>query len=79
MIFHPPKEYMKDDVTGEPLVHRPNDSGKVFRERLSIYHQRIGPITDYYKRKGIWRQVDGTPGPIPVFNSILNALDKDSS
>lgn len=73
-IFHPPKEYMKDDITGEPLVHRSDDTVDTTRERLSIYNQRVSPISDYYKRKGIWREVDGSSGPVQVHSSIMNAI-----
>lgn len=75
-IFHPPKQHMKDDITGEPLTHRPDDTVKNTRERSSIYREHLSPISDYYKRKGIWREVDGSSGPIEVCDSIMNAIHR---
>ncbi|KAJ9247691.1 hypothetical protein DTO207G8_7921 [Paecilomyces variotii] len=78
-IFHPPKEYMKDDITGEPLVHRPDDTVRNMRDRLNIYRERMTLIPDYYKRKGIWREVDGSQGEGQVFNSILREIEREGS
>ena len=49
IIFNPPKEEGKDDVTGEPLVQRDDDKEATVRKRLEVYHDQTEPLIDYYK------------------------------
>lgn len=49
LSYHPPKIFGKDDVTGEPLVQRDDDSEITVRKRLAIYHQQTEPLINYYK------------------------------
>ena len=46
--FNPPKVAGKDDVTGEPLVQRPDDVEETVRNRLETYHSQTKPLVDYY-------------------------------
>ncbi len=46
--FNPPKVAGKDDVTGEPLVQRDDDSEETVRKRLAVYHDQTEPLIDYY-------------------------------
>lgn len=48
--FNPPKESGKDDVTGEPLVQRDDDSEETVRKRLAVYHEQTEPLIDYYSK-----------------------------
>ena len=50
VIYNPPKEEGKDDVTGEPLVQRDDDKEDVVRKRLDVYHAQTEPLVDYYKK-----------------------------
>ena len=49
IMFNPPKEEGKDDVTGEPLVQRDDDKEETVRKRLEVYHDQTEPLIDYYK------------------------------
>ena len=49
IIYNPPKEEGKDDVTGEPLVQRDDDKEEVVRKRLDVYHAQTEPLVAYYK------------------------------
>jgi len=75
-IFNPPKEAMKDDVTGEPLIQRSDDNAETLKKRLSTYHQQTAPVVDYYKDKGIWRGVDASQEPGVVWKQLLGIFDK---
>lgn len=33
---------MKDDITGEPLEHRKDDTEEVLRQRLAVYYKQAG-------------------------------------
>lgn len=49
VIFNPPKVEGKDDVTGEDLIQRADDSEETVRNRLSIYHDQTQPLVAFYK------------------------------
>ena len=49
IIFNPPKEEGKDDVTGEDLIQRDDDQKETVRKRLDVYHAQTEPLIDYYK------------------------------
>jgi len=48
VIYNPPKEEGKDDVTGEPLMQRDDDTEETVRKRLAIYHDQTKPLVGYY-------------------------------
>jgi adenylate kinase len=50
-FFNPPKVEGKDDVTGEPLVHRADDTEDKLRTRLNEFHSKTQPVLEYYKSK----------------------------
>ncbi|MFC6276778.1 adenylate kinase [Psittacicella hinzii] len=47
--FNPPKVEGKDDVTGEDLVTRADDTPEVVVNRLEVYHNQTKPLVDYYR------------------------------
>jgi adenylate kinase len=49
IVFNPPKEEGKDDVTGEPLVQRDDDKEETVKKRLDVYHDQTEPLIGYYK------------------------------
>jgi adenylate kinase len=73
--FNPPKEPMKDDVTGEPLVQRSDDNAEALKKRLVTYHKQTSPVVDYYKKTGIWTGVDASQEPGQVWKMMLNILE----
>lgn len=48
--FNPPRVAGIDDVTGEPLVQRPDDREDTVRERLRVYHAQTKPLVEFYQR-----------------------------
>ena len=50
--FNPPKTPGVDDVTGEPLVQRPDDNEETVKKRIETYHSQTKPLVDYYIRWG---------------------------
>lgn len=53
-IYHlenkPPKTAGVDDVTGEPLIQRKDDTEETVRKRLDVYHKQTEPLVDFYKK-----------------------------
>ena len=76
-VFNPPKQDMKDDVTGEPLIQRSDDNEDSLKKRLVTYHQQTAPVTDYYRKRGIWKSVDASQEPGAVWNSLLKTFGED--
>ncbi|RSL54407.1 adenylate kinase [Fusarium duplospermum] len=74
--FNPPKEYMKDDITGEPLIQRSDDNAEALKKRLVTYHKQTEPVVGYYKKTGIWHGVDASQEPGQVWKSMLNILNE---
>lgn len=77
-LFNPPKEEMRDDVTGEPLIQRSDDNAETLKKRLVTYHQQTSPVVDYYKKKGIWQGVDASQEPGQVWKTLLGIFDEKS-
>ncbi|HCN65903.1 MAG TPA: adenylate kinase [Pseudomonas sp.] len=50
IAHNPPKVEGKDDVTGEDLVQRKDDTEETVRHRLSVYHSQTKPLVDFYQK-----------------------------
>ncbi|PAV49091.1 adenylate kinase [Pseudomonas sp. HAR-UPW-AIA-41] len=50
VIHNAPKVAGKDDVTGEDLIQRPDDSEETVRKRLALYHEQTKPLVDFYSK-----------------------------
>jgi adenylate kinase len=48
MEHNPPKAAGFDDVTGEPLIQRPDDKEETIRTRLAVYDEQTSPLIAYY-------------------------------
>ncbi|XP_042588171.1 GTP:AMP phosphotransferase AK3, mitochondrial [Cyprinus carpio] len=58
--FNPPKKPGLDDVTGEPLVQRDDDSPETVSRRLKDYERQTQPVLEYYRSKGVLETFSGT-------------------
>ena len=83
VIYNPPKEEGKDDVTGEPLVQRDDDREETVKSRLKVYHEQTAPLIDYYSswsKSGdeaapVYVRVDGIGAVEEIRDQIFSALD----
>lgn len=48
VVFNPPKDDGLDDVTGEALVQRADDTEETVSKRLGIYHDQTKPLIGFY-------------------------------
>ncbi len=49
IAHNPPKEEGIDDVTGEPLIQRADDTEETVRSRLGVYHDQTKPLVKFYQ------------------------------
>lgn len=78
-IFNPPKEAMKDDITGEPLIQRTDDNAETLKKRLTTYHEQTSPVVAYYQKTGIWKPIDASQEPGQVWKSLLGVFGEEKS
>lgn len=76
ILFNPPKVEGKDDDTGEDLIQRDDDKEEAIKHRLEVYTSQTQPLIDYYKNKGLIRDVKTSNAmqPEEVFEAVKNAL-----
>jgi adenylate kinase len=71
-----PKKEGICDKCGAELILRNDDKPETVKNRLSVYHDQTQPLIEYYSKKGILKEVDGTKAMNEVFNSIVDILSK---
>ena len=80
--FNPPKVAGIDDVSGEPLVQRVDDSEETVKKRLDVYHAQTRPLVEYYEQWAAsgdaaaprYRKIDGTGSVDDITTRALEAL-----
>lgn len=65
-----PKVKGKCDKCGGELYVREDDKPEAIRKRLETYHNDTEPVVDYYKKKGILKEVNGEGSVDEVFKVI---------
>ncbi len=50
ILYNPPNVEGKDDVTGEDLIQRDDDTEATVRKRLAVYHEQTEPLIEYYSK-----------------------------
>ena len=72
--FNPPKVDGKDDITGEALIHRPDDTAEALKSRMGEYHSKTSPILDFYKAQNKLLTVNASQKIDVVRNDIMKGL-----
>ena len=75
--FAPPKVAGKDDVTGEPLERRKDDTEEALRQRLAGYHKYTKDVLAYYQKHGVLHTLDAARNKAFVADQIQQALKKN--
>jgi len=74
LIFNPPRREGVCDRCGGELYQRDDDREEVVRNRLKVYRQQTKPLLEFYRRRGLLRDVNGERSIEDVFKEILAAL-----
>jgi adenylate kinase len=77
-IYHqdlvPPREEGRDDVSGEQLERRIDDSEEVVLRRLSIYREHTAPVEEFYRRRGLVIDIDGSQSLELVSDAVMQVV-----
>ncbi len=79
LIYNPPKEDNKCDKCGGELYQRDDDKEETVRERYRVYRENTEPLIEYYRKKGVLYDVDGTKDIKGVWEQIEAILEKVKS
>ena len=82
VIFNPPAVEGKDDVTGEDLVQRDDDTEETVRKRLNVYHDQTEPLVGYYRNLADngssdapkYSKIDGIGEVEEIRNNVIAAI-----
>lgn len=74
VVYNPTKVENVCDACGAELILRDDDKPETVKKRLDVYHEQTQPLIEYYTKKGIIAEVDGTVDMNDVFNAIVGIL-----
>ena len=74
IVHIPPKAEGVCDRCGKDLVLRDDDKEETVQKRLNVYHEQTQPLIDFYEKKGVLKEVDGTVDMKEVFAAITRIL-----
>ncbi len=76
IYFSPPKKEGVCDKDGGKLLHRADDNEETIRQRLVAYENQTSPLIDYYRKKNLLHDVDGTKDPALLAKELCDFLRK---
>ncbi|MDH4128878.1 MAG: adenylate kinase [Spirochaetota bacterium] len=53
---------------------RSDDNEKTINNRIKVYNEQTSPLIDYYRKKGILRDIDGMGSVEEITDRIVNAI-----
>ena len=72
--FNPPKVDDTCDKCGGNLYQRADDNEDTMKKRLSVYEDSTRPLIDYYKKIGLYAEIDGKQPIEKVTEELVNVL-----
>ena len=72
--FNPPKVDDTCDNCGGNLYQRADDNAETMKKRLSVYEDSTRPLIDYYKKIGLYAEIDGKQPIEKVTEELVNVL-----
>ena len=77
-IYHvenmPPKVKGKCDKCGGELYTRDDDTIESIKNRLRVYKDQTEPLIEYYRSKGLLRDIDSSTSPEESFSQIKSLV-----
>lgn len=76
LTFSPPRQEGVCDRCGGALFQREDDREETIRSRLKVYDNQTAPLVDYYRKKGLLREIDGVGSVEEIRGRIVEALGR---
>ncbi|MCR3754854.1 MAG: adenylate kinase [Candidatus Westeberhardia cardiocondylae] len=79
--FNPPKINNIDDITGEPLIIRSDDTEECIKNRLHEYHDKSILLSDFYQKESCCNRnmkffrIDGSKSILHIQKELINILN----
>ena len=74
LISNPPKKKGICDIDGSKLIRRDDDTAEVLEHRWREYEERTLPVVEYYRGKGLLKEVLSEGTPQEVFDRLTKVL-----
>jgi adenylate kinase len=82
-VYHvehaPPQQEGRCDKCGAALVQRTDDKPDTIAARLKVYDQQTSPLVDYYRERGLLRQLDATALIDSVYRNLRSLVQGTKS
>ena len=82
-VYHvehaPPRQEGRCDKCGAALVQRTDDKPDTIAARLKVYDQQTSPLVDYYRERGLLRQLDATAPIDSVYRNFRSLVQGTKS
>ena len=67
-----------DSCGSTEFKRRPDDNEETVRKRMAEYREKTAPISNYYREKGLLREIDGMADIDVVYSEIVSILNEKS-
>jgi adenylate kinase len=74
VVFSPSKKPGVCDKCGGALLQRDDDREETIATRLKVYENQTAPLIDYYRRRGLLREIDGVGSIEEIRRRVIAAL-----
>ena len=74
IYFGPPKREGVCDKDGGKLLQRADDNENTIRQRLVAYENQTSPLIEYYRKKNLLHDVNGSRDPEPIAKELIQFL-----
>ncbi|SHN52568.1 adenylate kinase [Desulfitobacterium chlororespirans] len=75
MVFNPPAAEAVCDKCGGELYQRSDDTLETAKNRLQVYNDQTQPLIDYYREKGLLKEINGDQDIAQVLQDIVDAME----
>lgn len=77
--FNPSASESVCDRCGGELLQRDDDREETISARLKVYDKQTAPLVDYYRQRGILREIDGVGSVDDIRNRLIKALEEPAT
>ena len=67
---------MTCEKCGNELIQRADDKAETVLSRLAVYHAQTEPLIDFYTKRGLLKEIDGSKPMDECYAAIMAVLGK---